>query len=261
MFLIKFLYTNFPKQYGMLLALYGYLTLPIKLFLFKSNIEIFFGNKDQDKWVVKEIMNYKKNGFFVDLAATDGVHENNTFFLEKKLHWKGICIEPNKKFFKKLKKNRNASCFCEVIDNKVKEINFFPNKGIGGIIGDEYDNNYKKREKILNKAFEEKKIEKRKTKTLKDILLACNAPKVIDYLSLDVEGAEENIIEGFPFDEYKILSMTIERSTPKINKILKENDMLFVKNYKVDSFYVNKILKENQNIKFEKFYQIGKKQW
>ena len=45
MFLKKFLYTNFPKQYGMLLAFYGYLALPIKLFLFKLNIEIFLGTK------------------------------------------------------------------------------------------------------------------------------------------------------------------------------------------------------------------------
>ena len=44
MFLKKFLYTNFPKQYGMLLAFYGYLALPIKL-LFKLNIEIFLGTK------------------------------------------------------------------------------------------------------------------------------------------------------------------------------------------------------------------------
>ena len=85
------------------------------------------------------------------------------------------------------------------------------------------------------------------------------APKVIDYFSLDVEGAEENIIKNFPFNEYKILSMTIERPTPKINEILKSNDMLFVKNYKVDSFYINKILKDKIDIEFEKFSQLDKK--
>ena len=261
MFLKKFLYTNFPKQYGMLLAFYGYLALPIKLFLFKLNIEIFFGNKDQDKWVVKEVMNYKKKGYFIDLAATDGIHENNTYFLEKKLNWDSICIEPNKDFFNKLKKNRNVSCFCEVIDNKVKKINFFPNKGIGGIVGEEFDNNFNKREKLLKRAFENNRIEKRETKTIRDILLISKAPKVIDYFSLDVEGAEENIIKNFPFNEYKILSMTIERPTPKINEILKSNDMLFVKNYKVDSFYINKILKDKIDIEFEKFSQLDKKKW
>ena len=85
------------------------------------------------------------------------------------------------------------------------------------------------------------------------------APKVIDYFSLDVEGAEENIIKNFPFNEYKILSMTIERPTPKINEILKSNERLFVKNYKVDSFYINKILKDKIDIEFEKFSQLDKK--
>ena len=204
-------------------------------------------------------MNYKKKGYFIDLAATDGIHENNTYFLEKKLNWDGICIEPNKDFFNKLKKNRNVSCFCEVIDNKVKKINFFPNKGIGGIVGEEFDNNFNKREKLLKRAFENNRIEKRETKTIRDILLISKAPKVIDYFSLDVEGAEENIIKNFPFNEYKILSMTIERPTPKINEILKSNDMLFVKNYKVDSFYINKILKDKIDIEFEKFSQLDKK--
>ena len=67
------------------------------------------------------------------------------------------------------------------------------------------------------------------------------------------------------FDHYVTFESSLKDddkgSMTRTVKILKENDMLFVKNYKVDSFYVNKIFKDNQNIKFEKFYQIGKKQW
>ena len=60
----RFLYTNFPKQYGKIQGLLGYFFLPFKLILFKLNINIFFGDKDQDRWVVEEIFDYKKNGFF-----------------------------------------------------------------------------------------------------------------------------------------------------------------------------------------------------
>jgi len=261
MIIQKFFFTNFPKQYGKFLAVKGYILLPLKILLFKFKFNIFFGNKDQDKWVVKEIMKFKKNGFFLDLAATDGIHENNTFFLEKRLNWHGVCIEPNKKYFEKLKKNRTASCFCEVIDEKEEEIDFFPNKGIGGIVGENYDNNFIKRKKILSNAYEKNFIEKRKTKRIESILALAKAPTIIDYFSLDVEGSETGVIKSFPFNKYKINCMTIERPTPEINKILFKNDYIFVKNFKVDSFYIHKDIQNKINIKLEKFSQIEKKKW
>ena len=55
----------------------------------------FFGSKSQDKWVVEEIFNFKKEGFFLDLAATNGLMENNTYVLENYFGWKGIAIEAN----------------------------------------------------------------------------------------------------------------------------------------------------------------------
>ena len=68
----------------------------------------FIGQKGQDRWIIDTIFNYKKNGYFIDLAATDGIKINNTYLIEKKLNWKGICIEPNPKYYKELKKNRNC---------------------------------------------------------------------------------------------------------------------------------------------------------
>ena len=57
------------------------------------------------------------------------------------------------------------------------------------------------------------------------------------------------------------MSMTIERPPKKLNKLLFKNGYRFVKNYKVDGFYIHNSLKKIDNIKFEKFYQIGKKKW
>ena len=144
----------------------GYFFLPFKLILFKLNINIFFGDKDQDRWVVEEIFDYKKNGFFLDLAASDGLHGNNTFFLKKRLQLRGICIEPNKKYFKKLIKRRTAQCICEVIDKEEEEekVDFLPNGAEGGIIGDEYDNNEFKRHSLLLKVRKKIKLKKESQK-------------------------------------------------------------------------------------------------
>ena len=60
--------------------------------------------KGQDEWVIKDIFNFKKNGYFIDLAASNGMNGNNTYIMETKLNWKGICIEPNPTYFERLKK-------------------------------------------------------------------------------------------------------------------------------------------------------------
>ena len=261
MSITSFFFTNYPKQYGFFLGVRERCVLPFKKILFKMGFIIFFGNKDQDKWVVEEVFNFKKKGFFVDLAATDGFHENNTFFLEKRLKWKGICIEPNKKFYDKLIKTRKAKCYCKIITSKKSLVEYIINGGIGGIIGDEFDNNKKKRSQLINKARKKNKIENRKSESFYEVLKKAKAPKVIDYLSLDVEGAEYEIFKNFPFSKYKFMSMTIERPPRKLNNLLFNNGYIFVKNYKVDGFYIHKSLNNRKEIKFEKFFQIGKKKW
>ena len=55
--------------------------------------------------------------------------------------------------------------------------------------------------------------------------------------------------------------MTIERPSKKLNEMLFKNGYIFVKNYKVDSFYIHSKLKKKLNLNFEKFEQLGKKKW
>jgi len=255
----KFFYTNFPKQYGKLLHLKSIVFLLPKIFLLKIGFLNFFGSKDQDKWVIEEIFNFKKEGFFLDLAATNGVIENNTFVLEYFFGWKGIAIEANDVFFNKLKKNRKCTCLNVVVGKNEKDVQFLETGPTGGIVGENYDNNFSKRTKLLNKLKE--KIKTKKTKTLQKILDENNSPSIIDYLSLDVEGAETDILRNFDFNKYIFLSMTVERPTPELNKILFDNGYIFVKNFKVDSFYVHKSIKNLDTIKKEKFFQLPPKSW
>lgn len=256
---MKFLYTNFPKQYGKMLYLKSIVMLLPKILLLKMGYLNFFGSKDQDKWVVKDIFKLKKKGYFLDLAATNGLMENNTYVLEKFFNWTGIAIEANNTFFKKLRKNRNCLCLNEVIGGKVKNVDFLEAGPTGGIIGEMYDNNFSKRKKLLDNS--KHKIKTKKTVTLEKILDENNAPRVIDYFSLDVEGAETEILKNFNFKKYIFLSLTVERPTPELNNILLKNDYIFVKNFKVDSFYVHKSINNLEEIKKESFFQLPPKSW
>lgn len=219
----------------------------------------FVSQKGQDQWVIQEVFKGKRGGYFVDLAASDGVKINNTVLLEKQLNWSGVCIEPNPAFFQRLQKNRGCHKVNSVVDSKNDLIVPFrvDNGEGGGIVAEDTDNNYKYRAAKLKQA----RILKLKTKTLEHILDAVGAPSVIDYLSLDVEGSETRIMRVFPFHRYTFLAMTIERPTPELNKLLFSHGYVFVKNSSYDTFYVHRTIPGFDSIPKEPFVQLPSKDW
>ncbi|WNJ20536.1 FkbM family methyltransferase [Pontibacter sp. G13] len=218
----------------------------------------FKSQKGQDKWVIFTALPFKRNGFFLDLAAADGVLHSNSFALEKMFGWKGICIEPNPAFFEALQANRKCFFDNAVISDQPEEVTFRIDNGqLGGIVASDTDNNNQVRAEELTQATTLTMT----AKVLKDVLDAHNAPKVIDYFSLDVEGSEERIIRSFDFDAYQFKCITIERPTPVVNQTLFDNGYVFVKNFKFDSFYIHESLAAENRIELESFEQIPAKDW
>ena len=129
---------------------------------------------------------------------------------------------------------------------------------LAGIVGDDFDNNNKNREEELKSA----EIIKLKTVRLEDLLLENNSPNHIDYLSLDVEGAEEFVLDTFNFNKYSFGFITIERPTNKLNITLEKNGYIQVKNLKTETFYVprERLGDLNLNPKI-RFQNTSKKIW
>ena len=152
----------------------------------------------QDLHVLK-IYNNKKNGYFVEIGASDGINLSNTFLLEKQYEWKGICIEPIPEKYNELIVNRK--CICEnvsVYNESDIEVEFAiaeNNNLLSGI--------YKHVNHHKHIVDENKIIINSKTKTLTDILDKNNSPKFIDYLSVDTEGSEFEILRGINFEKYQ----------------------------------------------------------
>ena len=203
----------------------------------------YISDNGSDKWVIEKIFQKKKYGFFIECGAYTGAKKSNTFILEKFYKWNGICIEPNPNYFKKLKLIRGCHCFNECISGEEKIVDFLCYKTTGGIISDYTDNKISKINslKMNSETYE---IIKMKTKKLDQILDECEAPKTIDFLSLDVEGSETDIMINFPFNKYIFLTMVIERPSGELNKYFLKNgyEIINVKP-KGDTFYVHKSLK------------------
>lgn len=180
----------------------------------EANNRMWFSQHGQDVAVAKAL-GYRRNGFYVDLASNDAVWASNTFTLEQHFGWNGICIEGNPIYWYRLGHRRCHTVGAMVggTDGDDITVRLAKNTVMGpysGIVGKDFDN--KRGSKDDN--------EHRYTVSLRTILRKFNAPTVIDYLSLDVEGAEMFIMKDFPFDEYKFLCMTVERPSEELQAIL-----------------------------------------
>jgi FkbM family methyltransferase len=161
----------------------------------------------QDRWVISKT-NGKYNGYFLDIGASDGITINNSYVLEKEYDWQGICVESDKELFKTLTLNRSCVCVNVAIYSENTTVQFVsePYKGIKSCIqiasGDVVD---------VKDAI-----------TMGKLLTDNNAPEYIDYISLDIEGADYDALLGFPFDKYKVGLWTIEHNAYMDNGILRD---------------------------------------
>ena len=165
---------------------------------------MYYSQLGQDRDVLSV---YKKGGYFVEIGASDGIELSNTYLLEQ-LGWKGICVEPIPARFEKLVKNRKAICFNKAVyhTSDLEVVFSIANKYdlLSGI--KDYLTTYK--DDILNNhtdIFVE-------TKTLNDILNEANAPLFIEYLSLDTEGTELEILKSVDHSKYKFGIIDVEHN-------------------------------------------------
>jgi hypothetical protein len=139
----------------------------------------WYSQARQDE-VVAALLRNKKNGYFIDLASNDPVKISNTYALETKLGWRGLCMEPNPAYWAGLSYRKCDIVGAVVGSSRMEEIQFrFPNRvgPQGGIVNEQFDN------KAASKFDEDRP---RYTVTLQEIFERFQTPKVIDYLSLDV---------------------------------------------------------------------------
>ena len=159
-----------------------------------------------------------RSPYFLDLAANDAIYLSNTLRLESQ-GWNGLCIEPNGFYWYRLA-HRKCTVAAAFIGGKQdgQEIQVRLGTGeYGGIVGKGFDNPKKK-----------PTDETRFSVSFQTLLEQFEVPHVIDYLSLDVEGAEEIIMKDFPFQEYTFRFLTVERPHPSLQALFRANGYQFV---------------------------------
>ena len=205
----------------------------------------------QDLFVLNETK-FKHGGYFVEFGATNGLDISNTYLLEKEYSWKGILAEPAKVWENQLRENRpntNIETLCVWSDSNseliFKETDLSELSTVDTFVNQ--DMHIKQR--VSGKKY------KVQTISLLDLLKKYQAPKFIDYLSIDTEGSEFEILNAFNFNEYTFGIITVEHNftfrRDMIYELLTKNG--YVRKHEdisnVDDWYVKVLEKSLQKSK------------
>ena len=179
----------------------------------KNKNRIFYSQAKQDQ-IVLGLLHHKRDGFFVDLAANDAKRISNTYALERAYGWNGVCIEPNPEYWFDHARYRQCQLVAAIVgDQRMDEIIFNYRGVYGGIKKEGMDN--------ANDALDARGLPlPAYTVPLQELLERTQTPRIIDYLSLDVEGAEYYVMQHFPFASYQIKIMTVERPKDDLKRHL-----------------------------------------
>ena len=160
-------------------------------------------------------------GYFVELGATDGIGLSNTFVLEKNYGWTGILAEPSRRYRESLQLNRNCQidfrCVYSIGGQEIEftEMEIGEHSSVEG-----YSRNTKGESgDVVRDSY---LVE---TTTLEQLLITHNAPAFIDFLSVDTEGTEYQILRNFDFNKFSFgfIAVELSQNVTEIHNLLSKN--------------------------------------
>lgn len=171
---------------------------------FKSS----YSQNIQDLWGIWENMDSFDSGYFVEFGALGGINVSNSFLMER-LNWSGIVAEPHPAYVKPLQRNRTCNIsFDAVYSESNKQLEFKIFKGFPA------RSTLKEFERLDDVESEDKRSSYQEiivnTISLVDLLDSYKAPKYINYISIDTEGSEYELLKVFDFNKYRFRCICVE---------------------------------------------------
>ena len=209
--------------------------------------EKFFSQCGQDKIIRDHFFPNKKKGFFVEIGAFDGITGSNCYYFEKFLKWEGIAFEPSIIQFEKLNNNRKCKVINKAIADSIKKVDFLEViEGLTQMSGIKNEN-YTAEKIIKNNTRSKTKISNITTTTFEKEV---PSDKEIDFLSIDIEGEEYNLLNSIDFNKFSIKVVSVENNVPdklNYNLFFKSKNFTFFDRIGQDEiFYNNKYFKLNR---------------
>jgi FkbM family methyltransferase len=148
----------------------------------------------------------KRGGTFVEVGVGNGVDFSNTYVLEKKFNWSGLLIEPNRSSMEEIKAARSA-----VLDTRAASAVSGASVSFEEIISEKLYSHISGTG-VRQFGEHEKNIYEVETVTLDDAFKQHELPSSIDFLSIDTEGNELDVLAGVNMDKYQIGFLAVEHN-------------------------------------------------
>ena len=219
-----------------------------KPYFFSVNPPVLNGQTGVPK-IIDKLLGGKQNGFYIESGALDGEYLSNSLFFELKRNFTGLLIEPDVFSYKKLlNKNRKAysinACYSltgypTLVD--FKTVSGYPELGsVQKLDGTRNSNEASAKQLQIGSMKESRNA---LCLSFYSILLALGNP-VVDYLSLDIEGAELPVLKTIPWHRVHIKVLSIEcgliDSCLDIRKFMQSVGYFFVVQHRQDVILMRK---------------------
>lgn len=163
--------------------------------------------------IVDRIFAQKRGGTFVDVGGYDGATGSNTLFFEQWRGWYGVLVEPVPAQLDKARLVRRCPCLGYAVAATEGSAEFIEiSEGftqMSGLAGS-YEPG------LLDRVRADPRHKERtlrvETRTLSRILDDSSIPEP-DFISLDIEGGEAEVLAAFPFDRHGVGVWAIENNT------------------------------------------------
>lgn len=154
------------------------------------------------------IANRSSSRFFVEFGACDGRRDSNTYILERYYAWNGILAEPGRYWHPSLKAARRAVISTDLVWSRSGEDRIFletlePSFSTARDVLSHDQHEMRRTEGVEYLV---------RTVSLSDLLDLGEAPSHIDFLSIDTEGSELEILEAFDFSRYTFGFICVEHN-------------------------------------------------
>ncbi|MEM1382311.1 MAG: FkbM family methyltransferase [Pseudomonadota bacterium] len=151
-------------------------------------------------------LGHKRDGYFVEVGVGEGQTISNTYFLEKEMGWKGLLVEPNPPFQASITACRSAALDTRAASSREGERLEFEEVAEDGALSRLAIS----AEDVGNVGTINRHMVT--TARLDTILSEHQAPAEIDFLSLDTEGTELDILDSVDFSRTRFGFMAIEQN-------------------------------------------------
>lgn len=187
----------------------------------------YYSQVYQDMYLDNCIFHGKIKGVFLDVGGNDPVHINNTYFFETSREWTGLAFEPVPQLNNEWKVHRKVECLPYALGSVEKDVEFC-----------EYEKNYMSG---VEQAVDYKGTIKNKYMvSMKKLSTVLKEKRInyVDFMSLDVEGSELDVLKGIDFQKVYIYCIVIEN-----NKVIKDEK----KKMKSGNYCLVLVLSSKQN--------------